>query len=64
MPSVNLRPTRAGNPFICAIIMYRDPEPFDWYQRYSGLKDLIGQYVKKSDHILMSGCGNSRTLGL
>ena len=39
----------------------RDPEPFDWYQRYSGLKDLVGQYLKKSDHIMMSGCGNSRT---
>eukprot|EP00929_Paragymnodinium_shiwhaense_P103216 TRINITY_DN66546_c0_g1_i1.p1 TRINITY_DN66546_c0_g1~~TRINITY_DN66546_c0_g1_i1.p1 ORF type:complete len:228 (+),score=24.93 TRINITY_DN66546_c0_g1_i1:1-684(+) len=38
----------------------KDPEPFDWYQRYSGLKDLIGQYVKKSDHILQVGCGNSR----
>jgi SAM-dependent methyltransferase len=38
----------------------KDPEPFDWYQRYSGIKDLIGQYVKKTDHVLMSGCGNSR----
>ena len=39
----------------------RDPEPFDWYQRYSGLKDLVGQYMKADDHILMIGCGNSRT---
>jgi len=38
----------------------KDPEPFDWYQRYSGIKDLIAQYVKKSDNILMSGAGNSR----
>jgi len=38
----------------------KDPEPFDWYQRYSGLKDLIAQYVKKDDTILMAGCGNSR----
>lgn len=38
----------------------KDPEPFDWYQRYSGIKDLIAQYVKKSDNILMGGCGNSR----
>jgi ubiquinone/menaquinone biosynthesis C-methylase UbiE len=38
----------------------KDPEPFDWYQRYSGVKDLIAQYVKKSDNILMSGAGNSR----
>lgn len=21
----------------------RDPEPFDWYQRYSGVRDLINQ---------------------
>jgi ubiquinone/menaquinone biosynthesis C-methylase UbiE len=38
----------------------KDPEPFDWYQRYSGIKDLIAQYIKKSDNILMAGCGNSR----
>ena len=38
----------------------KDPEPFDWYQRYSGVKDLIAQYVKKTDHILNIGCGNSR----
>ena len=38
----------------------KDPEPFDWYQRYSGVKDLVAQYVKKSDNILMSGAGNSR----
>ena len=38
----------------------RDPEPFDWYQRYSGVKDLVAQYVRKTDHILMLGCGNSR----
>ena len=38
----------------------KDPEPFDWYQRYSGIKDLVAQYVKKSDNILMSGAGNSR----
>jgi hypothetical protein len=23
----------------------RDPEPFDWYQRYFSIRDLIGQYV-------------------
>ena len=35
-------------------------EPFDWYQRYSGVRDLINQYVKREDVILMAGCGNSR----
>ena len=38
----------------------KDPEPFDWYQRYSGVKDLVQQYVKRTDHILMLGSGNSR----
>lgn len=34
---------------------------FDWYQRYSGLKDkLRGAGVKESDAILHIGCGNSR----
>ena len=36
-----------------------DPEPFDWYQRFSGIKDLVGQYLKKEDHVLNIGCGNS-----
>ena len=39
----------------------RDPEPFDWYQRYTGLKDILSKYLSKDDHILMSGAGNSRT---
>lgn len=38
----------------------KDPEPFDWYQRYSGIRDLINQYVKREDQILMSGSGTSR----
>lgn len=38
----------------------KDPEPFDWYQRYSGIQELIQKYIKKDDSILMSGCGNSR----
>ena len=36
----------------------KDPEPFDWYQRYAGVRDLINQYVKREDVILMAGCGN------
>jgi hypothetical protein len=30
------------------------------YQRFSGLKDLISQYIKKTDNILQAGAGNSR----
>lgn len=38
----------------------KDPEPFDWYQRYSGLAEIIQKYIKKDDSILMAGAGNSR----
>jgi len=38
----------------------KDPEPFDWYQRYSGIQELVQKYIKKDDAILMAGCGNSR----
>jgi len=38
----------------------RDPEPFDWYQRYSGISDLLNKYVKKDDNVLVAGAGNSR----
>jgi hypothetical protein len=27
----------------------KDKEQFDWYQRYSGLRDIVTQYVKPSD---------------
>ena len=40
--------------------IYRRPEPFDWYQVYSGIKDIISQYITKNDKILNLGCGNSR----
>jgi len=38
----------------------RDPEPFDWYQRYDGLKPFMIKYLKLTDQILMVGAGNSR----
>lgn len=38
----------------------KDPEPFDWYQRYSGIQELICKYMKKDNNILVAGCGNSR----
>lgn len=40
----------------------RDPDPFDWYQRWDTLKDLISELVKPADSVLMVGCGSS-TLG-
>jgi hypothetical protein len=38
---------------------YRETEAFDWYQKYSGVKDIITQYVKKANNILHVGAGNS-----
>ena len=38
----------------------RDPEPFDWYQRWAGLKDILLEYVTTQNTILMLGAGNSR----
>ena len=38
----------------------KQPEPFDWYQVYSGIKDVITQHITKSDKILNVGAGNSR----
>ena len=38
----------------------KDKEPFDWYQRYSGVKDMITQYIQPNFQILMLGCGNSK----
>ena len=37
----------------------RNPNPFDWYQNWKSLKDIISQYVKKKHSILNVGCGNS-----
>ena len=38
----------------------RDTEPFDWYQNWSGIKDVLGQYITPNQQILHVGCGNSR----
>mmetsp|Transcript_1809 Transcript_1809/g.3905 ORF Transcript_1809/g.3905 Transcript_1809/m.3905 type:complete len:212 (+) Transcript_1809:50-685(+) len=38
----------------------RDPEPFDWYQRWAGLKDTLLEFVQPAHSILMLGAGNSR----
>eukprot|EP00699_Malawimonas_sp_californiana_P001504 EC715670.1.p1 GENE.EC715670.1~~EC715670.1.p1 ORF type:complete len:203 (+),score=45.91 EC715670.1:45-653(+) len=38
----------------------KDPEPFDWFQHYSGIRALVTQYVKPQHRILIPGCGNSR----
>lgn len=42
----------------------KDKEPFDWYQRYGGLKDIVTQYVQPTFQILNVGAGNSRKFPL
>ena len=37
----------------------RQPEPFDWYQIYTGIKDVITQYISKNHRVLNIGAGNS-----
>lgn len=38
----------------------QDSEPFDWYQRWSGVKDILPQFILPTSQILNIGCGNSR----
>ncbi|KAL4441978.1 hypothetical protein ABPG74_003729 [Tetrahymena malaccensis] len=38
----------------------RDPEPFDWYQRFSGVKQFIVPHLVPESKILNIGAGNSR----
>ncbi len=39
----------------------KDPEPFDWYQRYSNptLRGIISMHVPKDGAVLVPGCGSS-----
>eukprot|EP00003_Mantamonas_plastica_P023452 TRINITY_DN4227_c0_g2_i1.p1 TRINITY_DN4227_c0_g2~~TRINITY_DN4227_c0_g2_i1.p1 ORF type:complete len:227 (+),score=37.94 TRINITY_DN4227_c0_g2_i1:70-681(+) len=37
----------------------QDTEPFDWYQQYDDLQELINNTVDKSANVLVVGCGNS-----
>ena len=38
----------------------KDKEPFDWYQHYTGVRDMVTQYLKPDKSILVIGCGNSK----
>ena len=37
----------------------KEPEPFDWYQRWPGLKETLQKFIQKNHIILMAGSGNS-----
>ena len=41
----------------------KDPDPFDWYQKYfenPNLKGTLNKYIPKTAAILVPGCGTSR----
>jgi 2-polyprenyl-3-methyl-5-hydroxy-6-metoxy-1,4-benzoquinol methylase len=42
------------------VSLCRDPEPFDWYQRFNGIKELLQGHVLPEHRILNVGAGNSR----
>ena len=43
----------------------KDPEPFDWYQRYSGIKDLLAQYARQHSFAIVLRCPPaSRAMGV
>eukprot|EP01017_Pseudomicrothorax_dubius_P000311 TRINITY_DN0_c1537_g1_i1.p1 TRINITY_DN0_c1537_g1~~TRINITY_DN0_c1537_g1_i1.p1 ORF type:complete len:223 (+),score=60.38 TRINITY_DN0_c1537_g1_i1:46-714(+) len=52
--------TQYGRPEYWEKRYTNDPEPFDWYQRYSGVKDIVTQYITAESKILNVGAGNSR----
>lgn len=41
-------------------MLIRDPEPFDWYQRFSGIKEIITSNIETDKRVLNVGAGNSR----
>eukprot|EP00924_Labyrinthula_sp_SR-Ha-C_P003201 maker-scaffold_15-snap-gene-2.27-mRNA-1 protein AED:0.02 eAED:0.03 QI:247/0/0.66/1/0.5/0.33/3/1065/219 len=40
-----------------SLMLHRDAEPFDWYQRYSNISEKLTGNLDKSSQILMLGCG-------
>merc|ERR1711988_1807483 len=38
----------------------KDTEPFDWYQRYEGIKSTLDRYIAPGHRVLNIGAGNSR----
>jgi len=59
MANLNTGKTVTRSKCCLSLNRLRDKEPFDWYQRYSGIKDIITQYIQPTFQILNIGCGNS-----
>jgi hypothetical protein len=39
-----------------------NPDPFDWYQTYTSLKEKLGSLAKPEEKILVVGAGSSSNL--
>jgi hypothetical protein len=37
----------------------QDPETFEWFQSYDGIKSSLKQYINDKSRVLVVGCGNS-----
>jgi hypothetical protein len=46
MENPSIGKTVIRSKWILSPIIFRDKEPFDWYQRYTGIKDIITQYIQ------------------
>lgn len=50
---------RAVRLCVCVCVV-RSNDQFDWYHPYIVIRDVIREFVKLSDEVLIIGCGNSR----
>lgn len=57
---LNMAHSQFGKPAFWDERYMERKEAFDWYQTWSGIKDIITQYIKPGAKILNVGCGNSR----
>ncbi|EAS02154.2 kinase domain protein (macronuclear) [Tetrahymena thermophila SB210] len=49
-----------GNPQYWEERYAKEPEPFDWYQRFSGIRDHVIPHINPESKILNVGSGSSR----
>mmetsp|Transcript_28044 Transcript_28044/g.55173 ORF Transcript_28044/g.55173 Transcript_28044/m.55173 type:complete len:193 (+) Transcript_28044:41-619(+) len=41
-------------------MVFREDEPFEWYQSFSGIAHLMNPYLQSAQKVLVAGCGNSK----
>jgi len=45
---------KGNNKCLCS-----NTDPFEWYQKYTKLKEYLTRYIKPTDKLLDIGCGTS-----